>query len=107
MPVAMPVPSTVLLGTYSGSFTGAENGIFNVAITRNGAVVGGGQSSTNSTRFNITGSIDASGVLSMTATGAAGAAVFSGNIDQATGKVSGEWHYSNNQPGGTFSGQRM
>jgi hypothetical protein len=81
--------------------------VFNVAVTRNGAVVGSGQSSTYSTRFHITGSIDANGVLSMTGTGAAGAALFSGTIDQATGKVSGEWHYSNNQSGGTFNGQRL
>jgi hypothetical protein len=105
--VAFTAPSTGLYGAYSGSYVGAENGIFNVAITRNGAVVGSGQSSTYSTRFHVTGSIDANGVLSMTATGTAGAALFTGSVDQATGKVTGEWHYNNNQPGGTFTGQRM
>ncbi|MGZ5802221.1 MAG: CsgG/HfaB family protein [Burkholderiaceae bacterium] len=105
--VALPTPSTMLYGTYSGSYVGVENGIFNVAVTKNGAVIGNGQSSTYSTRFHITGSLDANGVLSMTATGAAGAALFTGSVDQATGKVSGDWHYSNNQSGGTFNGQRM
>jgi hypothetical protein len=112
MPVAvrdvmLPSSAVMLYGVYSGSFVGVENGVFNVSVTRNGAVIGNGKSSTNSTRFQITGSLDANGVLSMTATGAAGAALFTGSIDQATGKVSGDWHYSNNQSGGTFNGQKM
>lgn len=112
MPVAvrevmLPQYAAMPYGTYTGSFIGADNGTFNVAVTHNGAVIGNGQSFTTSTRFRITGSLDANGVLSMTGTGVAGAAQFSGTIDQATGKVSGEWRQGNNQAGGTFTGQRM
>ena len=111
VPPAINPPPTgtvaAFVGTYVGTFSGAETGTFRVAINSAGAITGQTASTTTGVA-SVSGSVAANGALSLTATqGTAGAASFTGTIS-ATGAVSGTWRYTTGLTGsGTFSGQRI
>jgi len=94
-------------GNYSGSFTGSDTGTFNVNLANTGMITGTGYSTVYNVMFGVSGSISSSGSVTMTSTGYAGGAIFSGSIDSNSGAVSGIWStpsYPTFQ--GTFSGQK-
>lgn len=102
-----PGPLAVgMVGTFSGSFMGAERGSFVVTVLANGQVTGSGNSA-QSGPFNVSGRVDPSGNLNLSATGNAGSALYSGRIDGASGTLSGNWRYAQMAGGGSFSGQRQ
>lgn len=95
-----------IVGTFSGSFNGNEQGSFLVTVSGNGLVSGSGQSHQTGA-FNVSGRTDPQGNLSLMATGNAGSAVYNGRIDGVSGVVSGSWRYQRGNGGGSFSGQRQ
>jgi curli biogenesis system outer membrane secretion channel CsgG len=105
-PVSRGPVADAFLGTFSGNFSGSEQGTFVVVVGANGQVSGSGVSS-SSGQFTIVGHLDARGKLQLAATGSAGAAVYTGQADPATGALSGTWRYAQNPGGGVFSGQRQ
>jgi curli biogenesis system outer membrane secretion channel CsgG len=112
-PAPLPVngagqPGAALLGSYSGSFNGADQGSFSVTVSAGGVV--SGQGTSNATGyFGITGRVDGSGAVQMSSAGAsgnAGSATFVGRFDAGAGSVSGTWRLARGNGGGSFSGQR-
>jgi curli biogenesis system outer membrane secretion channel CsgG len=95
-----------IFGTFSGSFSGAERGSFIVVVGSDGQVSGSGNSNQTGA-FNVSGHVDPSGNLSLTASGNAGSALYNGRIDGASGTISGNWRYSQANGGGNFSGRRQ
>lgn len=93
-------------GVYSGTFSGAEVGTFNVTIDSAGLVSGTGFSQTYNLTVGVRGQISANGSVALTATGSAGSATYSGSIDSA-GVISGTWVYVGGSTGGTFTGNRI
>lgn len=91
---------------YAGSFTGADQGTFAVSISAAGQITGSGNSPSTG-RFFITGLVDPSGNLSMSTSGSAAGASFSGFIDQATGELKGIWNTPNPVIKGSFTGTKM
>lgn len=94
-------------GNYGGSFSGSDSGTFNVTLANNGSITGTGYSTVYNVSFGVTGTISSSGSVSMTSTGYAGGAVFSGSIDSKSGAVSGIWSVPS-YPAlqGVFTGQK-
>lgn len=91
-------------GNYSGSFSGADNGTFSVSLGNDGRIIGTGYSTVYNLTFNVSGTVSSSGSVSMTSTGYAGSATFSGSIDSANGSVTGRWSVPNTAYSGIFSG---
>lgn len=93
-------------GIYSGTYGGAETGTFNVSVGPTGLVTGTNFSQTYSQTFAVNGQVAANGSVSLTASGNAGSAKFSGAINSA-GLVNGTWGYVTGLTGGgTFAGSR-
>ncbi len=111
-PVAQPqtvqttAPARRATTNYAGSFTGADQGTFAVSISTAGQITGSGNSPSTG-RFFITGVVDPSGNLSMSTSGSAAGASFSGFIDQVTGELKGIWNTPNPAVKGTFTGTKM
>jgi hypothetical protein len=112
--VVLTPPSTLFTttagsfaGTYSGNYIGAEQGSFTVFVDSFGQITGSVTSTTfQGSGFAVTGTVGASGTVSMLATGQAGSASFQGAAFGA-GLISGTWMYTSGPGGnGTFSGQR-
>jgi Carboxypeptidase regulatory-like domain len=93
-------------GSYRGTFTGAEVGTFSVSISSAGVISGSTFSQTYNQTVSVTGRISDTGSVSITATGSAGTAQFSGAVN-AAGTLSGTWNYQQSTVGGTFTGQRI
>lgn len=114
-PAPAPLPLTpgggnagtaAFAGTYSGVFGGAENGTFLVQVAPGGQISGSGQSSTTGA-FSVSGRVDGSGRATMSTSGQAGSAVFTGVFSPGRGTVTGQWNYAGRPQGGQFSGQRQ
>ena len=108
-PTTPTTPSTTasFAGTYTGTYSGAEIGTFNVVVTSAGIVSGNVFSQTFAGQvFPVSGQVGSNGQVSLTATGQAGSSNFIGSIS-TTGAVSGTWNYTGTTTGGTFSGQRQ
>jgi len=101
-----PALPTGLIGAFNGQYGGGDKGIYSVLVAADGRVTGIGQSMTGPT-FNVSGTVKASGELSMNSSGNAGSAIFVGVIDAKTGVVSGTWRMMIGQGQGTFTGQRQ
>lgn len=116
VPAAPPAPlpltpggavgTAAFAGTYSGVFGGAENGSFLVTVAPGGQISGSGQSSTTGA-FSVSGRVDGSGRATMSTSGQAGSAVFTGVFSPGRGTVTGQWNYAGRPQGGQFSGQRQ
>lgn len=111
-PAAMPLtPRTssagtaVFSGTYTGVFGGVETGHFLVVVAADGQITGSGESSTSG-GFSVSGRVDDGGAATMSTSGQAGAAVFTGAFNPKLGTVAGMWAYAGRQQGGPFSGRR-
>lgn len=94
-----------LFGHFTGHYAGPEPGDFLLTVGADGSVNGMGRSG-NST-FNLRGMAIANGMLMMRGQGPAGMMEFFGQINAATGDVSGSWKLP--QAGGaqgSFSGKR-
>ncbi|MGQ0708823.1 MAG: CsgG/HfaB family protein [Rhodoferax sp.] len=106
--VIQPLASapTGLYGVFSGTYSGLDNGTFTVTTHPSGQVSGSAHSATTGS-VGVSGRIDASGALVLTAAGSAGGATYQGRIDPSSGTVSGVWSMVGRQGGGSFSGQRQ
>ncbi|OGB30943.1 MAG: hypothetical protein A3F78_10055 [Burkholderiales bacterium RIFCSPLOWO2_12_FULL_61_40] len=91
---------------YAGVFSGPDQGTFAVSITSGGEVTGSGNS-VGFGRFTVQGRVDPSGNLSMSSSGTANGAQFSGVINQQTGQVNGVWMVAGTPKQGSFTGGRM
>lgn len=91
---------------YAGVFSGPDQGTFAVSITSDGRVTGSGNS-VSFGRFSVQGSVDPSGNLSMSSSGTANGAQFSGVINQQSGQVNGMWLVAGGNRQGSFTGGRM
>jgi len=100
------VMSSGVYGQFSGNFSGVDNGTFSVITYPNGMVSGSGVSQAVGA-FNVTGRIDGSGTLILTAGGNAGGATYQGRIDPNTGNITGVWTMVGGQGGGSFTGRRQ
>ncbi|MCU6432729.1 hypothetical protein LPB67_02920 [Undibacterium sp. Jales W-56] len=102
------IPTQNFAGTYAGTYSGYDTGTFNVAISPTGVISGSGYSNTDKLLFNVTGSVGSGGSVSMTTSGSAGSALFTGKIDSSTGVVSGTWNFVNAPTyGGAFNGKKL
>jgi curli biogenesis system outer membrane secretion channel CsgG len=91
------------LPTFAGSYSGSDQGSFQIMVGAQGVVTGSGTSASGGA-FNIRGRLDSSGALLMNA----GTTLYNGRIDPNTGAMSGSWQYLARQSGGgNFSGQRQ
>ncbi|WP_290871224.1 hypothetical protein [Aquabacterium sp.] len=97
-------------GTYEGTFSGSETGVFSVVVASDGRILGDGRSAIAGD-FTVQGQVSASGQVELNAaSGQAGLATFAGNVNAATGALSGTWAYlpvSGRTGGGSFTGQRQ
>lgn len=100
-----------LLGSYSGTFGGADEGNFNVVVAANGMVQGTGYSTRNKVGFIASGLVSANGEMQLSGSGQAGSATFSGMIDLKTNRLRGQWFIvsadQSPQPGGSFVGRHQ
>jgi curli biogenesis system outer membrane secretion channel CsgG len=100
-----------LIGNFAGSFAGRDEGSFNAVVASNGVISGSGYSSRYRLGFIASGLVTARGEMQMTGAGQAGAATFIGQIDAASGAVSGTWRWVSGtgkaEAGGDFQGQRQ
>ena len=100
-----------LVGNFAGQFSGPDEGTFNAVVGSNGVISGSGYSSKYRIGFIASGIVTARGDMQMTGAGQAGAATFTGQIDQNTGAVTGQWQWVAGEgkglPGGTFQGQKQ
>jgi curli biogenesis system outer membrane secretion channel CsgG len=100
------VMSSGVYGQFSGSFSGVDNGTFTVTTYPNGMVSGSGVSQSVGA-FSVTGRIDGTGALILTAGGSAGGTTYQGRIDPNTGNVTGVWTMVGGHGGGNFYGRRQ
>jgi hypothetical protein len=96
----------MLVGAFSGQYSGGESGVFSVLIGADGRISGVGQSAAGNT-LNLSGSASANGAIVMNGSGQAGAAQFSGVIDPNSGSLVGTWRHNNGRGQGTFSGRKQ
>ena len=94
----------IMAGIYTGSFSGTDTGNWSVTVATDGTVIGTGNSNSNGA-FSISGNVDSSGTASVTATGNAGTANWSGMIDITNGNFTGSW--SGGADSGNFSGSKQ
>jgi len=95
----------LMAGIYSGTFTGDDAGTWTVTIGTDGTIMGDGVSvKLNGGPFTISGSVATSGNLA--ATGFAGLATWTGNIDRSAGVISGTWDITSQALSGTFIGSK-
>ncbi len=93
-------------GTYSGTYSGAEVGTFSVSVSSAGIITGTASSTTYPGLVSsVSGQVSGSGGVTISSTGTAGSARFTGTIN-ASGALSGTWAYVSATGSGTFSGQR-
>jgi hypothetical protein len=96
----------MMVGAFSGQYSGADSGVFSVLVAADGRISGVGQSS-NGQSLSITGTANANGSMVMSGTGQAGGAQFTGMIDQGSGAVVGTWRQSSGKGQGTFNGRKQ
>lgn len=94
----------MMVGAFSGQYSGADSGVFSVLVAADGRISGVGQSSSGQS-LAITGTANASGSMVMSGSGQAGAAQFTGMIDANSGSVVGTWRQGKGQ--GTFNGRKQ
>ncbi|HJV61799.1 MAG TPA: CsgG/HfaB family protein [Albitalea sp.] len=108
-PIAQPVGGALpamLVGAFSGQYSGGEQGVFSVLIGADGRISGVGQSSASAS-FTINGIASANGSVVMNGTGQAGASQFSGVIDPNSGAFVGTWRHASGHGQGTFNGRKQ
>ncbi len=93
-----------LVAPFTGSFEGADSGIFAVTVTDDGRISGTGQN-TKGQSFSISGMVARNGAIVMSSQGQS-SAQFGGVIDPQTGAVNGTWRTLDGNGLGTFKGQR-
>jgi hypothetical protein len=94
-----------LSGNFTGQYAGSDPGDFLITVAADGSVNGMGRS--GNTTFGFSGVAVPNGMLMMRGQGPAGTMEFVGQINPATGEVTGSW--KGPQTGGTqgsFSGKR-
>ena len=94
----------MLVGAFSGQFSGGDNGVFSIMVGNDGKVSGVGQSS-NGSSFTVSGVANASGSIVMNGSGQAGASQFTGVIDPNSGSLVGTWRLKSKQ--GSFNGRKQ
>jgi hypothetical protein len=103
-PTAGGALPAMLVGAFSGQFSGGDNGVFSIMIGNDGKVSGVGQSS-NGSSFTVSGVTNANGSIVMNGSGQAGASQFTGVIDPNSGSLVGTWRLKNKQ--GNFNGRKQ
>lgn len=95
-------------GTWTGTYTGTggtnntgDNGTCTVMVSNNGTVTGTATSVPYSETYQLTGSVNASGVLAVAFGTSSAGGVFNGNMS-TNGTASGTW--TNNIPTPPFTG---
>ncbi len=105
-PILPGTANPALAGNYVGTYSGVDNGTFNVTVSAAGVVTGTVFSQTSNQTFPVRGQVGANGNVSITTTGTAGDAQFVGTIT-AAGVISGTWSLVAGGGGGTFTGNRV
>ncbi len=100
-----------LIGNFAGEFSGPDEGTFNAVVGSNGVISGSGYSSKYRAGFVASGLVTARGEMQMSGAGQTGAATFKGQIDQASGALTGQWYWvageGKGQPPGSFQGHKQ
>lgn len=94
----------MLVGAFSGQFSGGDNGVFSIMVANDGRVSGVGQSSSGSS-FNVVGTANSNGSIVMTGNGQTGTTQFTGVIDPNSGSLVGTWRLKKQQ--GSFNGRKQ
>lgn len=90
-------------GSWDGTYTGDDNGIFSVTISSNGSISGNGYSNNWEEGFSLNGSVNADGSFNAgnTSTGAS----FTGTI--VGSNLTGNWNNPATNESGTFTGSKQ
>lgn len=96
----------MLVGAFSGQYSGGESGVFSMMVGNDGRISGVGQSSGGSS-FTVTGVASANGSVVMNGSGQAGSSQFTGVIDPNSGALVGTWRTSNGRHQGNFNGRKQ
>ncbi len=97
-------PIAVFAGQYTGTYAGEDAGTVSVSIAANGAISGSGRSTLDpSYQFIVAGQVAPGGAVSLTGSGSAGTARFTGTVT-AQGVLAGAW--SSPEGSGTFTTQK-
>ena len=96
----------IFAGSYQGTYSGQEVGTFSVTVSATGQVTGRTVSTTFGVTNPVSGTLEATGQLSLTV-GTSGAATFTGTVN-SNGLVTGSWKYSGAAASAdnTFSGNK-
>jgi hypothetical protein len=93
---------TAFAGTWEGTYTGDDNGIFSVNISNSGQISGNGYSTNWGESFTLTGTVNSDG--SFNAGNTSLGATFTGTI--IGNNLTGNWQNSTTGESGTFVGQK-
>lgn len=89
------------IGTWSGTYTGSDKGVWNFVVANDGKVTGTMHSEVNNENYNISGRLDDSGQLTAEL-GMPTDGQFTGNLNRDDKKANGNW--TNAVPTPTRSG---
>ncbi|MFD2907637.1 hypothetical protein ACFSX9_02710 [Flavobacterium ardleyense] len=101
------VPNSQYQGTWSGSFSGAEdNGTWTADVNASGIATGSATSVTFSNTYQLTGTVSAQGVFLATVGTASTGATFNGQMNP-NGNGAGTWINTFEQMNGTWIGTKQ
>lgn len=92
-------------GNYSGSYTGDDQGPFQVVISQEGNITLNGKSLRSNQAFTGSGKVNSDGSLGVTLGNVSSGATFQGSINPKTGAMYGMW--KNSGQAGNFSGNKQ
>lgn len=95
-------------GTWSGQYTGSDQGTWSVTVSGNGIISGTGQSGRTGRTFDMSGNISDDGSFKATIGTVATGSEFTGKLTEE-GAASGTWTNAATTPpqSGTWSGRRQ
>ncbi len=93
-------------GSYSGTYSGNDNGTFHTDISPSGAIALSGRSSANGQSFAGNGKIEANGSLAMSFGSMSTGATFNGSVNASTGLLTGTWENATTSTHGSFTGTK-
>jgi hypothetical protein len=94
-----------LAGTYSGTFSGDDQGTWMAVVDTDGTITGSGMSDITGTGFDVFGNVTSSGDVNFVAGVVTTGSTFSGTV-ALTGEISGTWENEFFGESGTWSGSK-
>lgn len=96
---------TQIVGNWSGTFSGDDNGSWSVNVSSTGVVSGSGVSTTFQDNYTFDGTVNSNGQLTATVGNADTGATFVGTLN-VNGTCSGTWENQDLEMSGTWQGSK-